>query len=170
MLILYFKNLLLTINCENLAKQLLLHAVFLHWYLSEFFWYDLSNTIFCPIGSALTKHPVASQIWTHNVYANRLIILQKFWHLGPILYQGAHILTQNSKERNHHKFQNRLINRNLDSQTGFHACKHIFTKFQSEPISSFFFSLTDIKTNSDLSINNWKFHKFVLISYFRILP
>ena len=28
--------------------------------------YDLSNTIFCPIGSALTKHPVASQIWTHN--------------------------------------------------------------------------------------------------------
>ena len=28
--------------------------------------YDLSNMIFCPIGSALTKHPVASQIWTHN--------------------------------------------------------------------------------------------------------
>ena len=28
--------------------------------------YDLSNTIFCPIGSALTKHLVASRIWTHN--------------------------------------------------------------------------------------------------------
>ena len=33
---------------------------------SSCFMYDLSNTIFCPIGSALTKHPVASQIWTHN--------------------------------------------------------------------------------------------------------
>ena len=30
------------------------------------FVYDLSNTIFCPIGSALMKPPVASQIWTHN--------------------------------------------------------------------------------------------------------
>ena len=30
------------------------------------FVYDLSNMIFCPIGSALTKHSVASQIWTHN--------------------------------------------------------------------------------------------------------
>ena len=30
------------------------------------FVYDLSNTIFCPIGSVLTKHPFVSQIWTHN--------------------------------------------------------------------------------------------------------
>ena len=30
------------------------------------FVYDLSNRIFCPIGSAQTKHPVGSQIWTHN--------------------------------------------------------------------------------------------------------
>ena len=28
--------------------------------------YDLSNTIFCPIGSALKKHPVVSQDWTNN--------------------------------------------------------------------------------------------------------
>ena len=33
---------------------------------SSCFVYDLSNMIFCPIGSTLTKHPVASQIWTHN--------------------------------------------------------------------------------------------------------
>ena len=30
------------------------------------FVYGLSNTIFCPIGSAFMKHPVASQILTHN--------------------------------------------------------------------------------------------------------
>ena len=35
--------------------------------------YDLSNTIFCPIGSALTKHPVASQIWTHNWAAFKIV-------------------------------------------------------------------------------------------------
>ena len=29
--------------------------------------YDLSNTIFCPIGSALKKHPVVSQDWTHQL-------------------------------------------------------------------------------------------------------
>ena len=46
--------------------------------------YDLSNTIFCPIGSALTKHPVASQIWTHNSNGNKkrvyfsLILIKKF--------------------------------------------------------------------------------------------
>ena len=28
--------------------------------------YDSSNTIFCLIASALTKHPVASHILTHN--------------------------------------------------------------------------------------------------------
>ena len=53
---------LMILNCENLAKQLLL----LDWYLSKLFLYDLSNTIFCPIDSALTKQRVASQIWTHN--------------------------------------------------------------------------------------------------------
>ena len=28
--------------------------------------YDLTYTIFCPIGSALAKHLVVAQIWTHN--------------------------------------------------------------------------------------------------------
>ena len=40
------------------------------------FLYDLSNTIFCPIGSALTKHLVASQIWTHN--SNTIIKFNEF--------------------------------------------------------------------------------------------
>ena len=58
-----FQNLLfcflLTLNCENLAKQLLPLAMI----CPSCFVYDLSKR---PIGSALTKHPVASQIWTHN--------------------------------------------------------------------------------------------------------
>ena len=48
---------LLTFNCEKTAACNVLELISV---------YDLSNTILCPICSALTKHPVASQIWTHN--------------------------------------------------------------------------------------------------------
>ena len=52
---------LLTLNCENLVKQLLPLAISRIDICPSCFVYDLSNTIVCPIGSALTKHPVASQ-------------------------------------------------------------------------------------------------------------
>ena len=59
--------LLLTLNCKHLAEQLLPLAMFYRIDICpSCFVYDLSNTIFRPIGIALTKHPVASQIWTHN--------------------------------------------------------------------------------------------------------
>ena len=57
---------LLSLNCENLAKQLLQPEFSRIDIWPSCFVYDLSNTIFCPIGSALMKHRVASQIWTHN--------------------------------------------------------------------------------------------------------
>ena len=57
---------LLTLNCENLAKQLLPLAISWIDICPSCFVFDLSNTIFCSIGSALTKNPVASQIWTYN--------------------------------------------------------------------------------------------------------
>ena len=53
---------LLTLNCENLAKQLLPLQCSRIDICPSCFVYDLSNTMFCPIGSALMKHPVASQI------------------------------------------------------------------------------------------------------------
>ena len=55
---------LLTLNCENLANNCCRLQFSRIDICPSCFVYDLSNTIFRPIGSALTKHPVASQKYT----------------------------------------------------------------------------------------------------------
>ena len=62
MLILYFENLLFLFLVDVKLRE----YCRLQWSTIDIcpscVLYDFSNTIFCPIGSALTKHPFASQI------------------------------------------------------------------------------------------------------------
>ena len=72
MLILYFKNLLFLFLVDfKLRKSSLAITATCNVLIDicpSCFVYDFSNTILCPIGNAMTKYPVASQI----CYANRL--------------------------------------------------------------------------------------------------
>ena len=56
------------------------------------FLYDLSNTIVCSIGSALTKHPVASQITvtTHRLASISYLPRRDRW--SPPLWPGIYCL------------------------------------------------------------------------------
>ena len=63
MLILYFKNLLFLFLVDFKLRK---SSKTITDICPSCFVYDLSNTIFCPVGSALTKYPVASQIWSRN--------------------------------------------------------------------------------------------------------
>ena len=69
MLILYFKNLsfLFLVDFKLRKSSLTITAAFnVLELISVRVVLCMICLTFCPIGSALTKHPVASQIWTHN--------------------------------------------------------------------------------------------------------